>query len=882
MSMASRWVSSIYRSYSRHTTSDRLPFSLKILLENLLRFEDGVNITRKDIEAILNWNPQATPDYEIAFTPSRVIMQDFTGVPVVVDLAAMRDAMVKLGGNPDDINPLAPAELVIDHSVQVDRYGTAQSLGQNTEIEFGRNMERYAFLRWGQTAFSNFKVVPPNTGIVHQVNIEYLARVIFDVEQNGARIAYPDTLVGTDSHTTMVNALGVLGWGVGGIEAEAAMLGQPVTMLIPQVIGFKLVGGLPPGATATDLVLTITEMLRKHGVVDKFVEFFGDGLSNLPLADRATIANMSPEFGSTCAMFPIDAETIRYLRLTGRGVEQLQLVEAYARQQHLWREDGQRDAVYTSVLSLDLSTVEPSLAGPKRPQDRVPLRMAKQNYQSSLKPMQAERMLKNPAAAGSSTATVGGHEFVVKDGDVLIAAITSCTNTSNPAVMLAAGLVAHKARVLGMKPRPWVKTSLAPGSRVVTDYLDKTGLLADLEAIGFFTVGYGCTTCIGNSGPLLPEIAAAVKQADVIGCAVLSGNRNFEGRVHPQVKMNYLASPPLVVIYALAGSLDIDLNNEPIGTADDGSLVYLQHLWPTPAEVHAAMSKVDAQMFTHGYASVYDGDANWNSIQVPTDQLYHWNEDSTYVKHPPYFEGMSMSLTPVADVNAARVLALLGDSVTTDHISPAGDIASASPAAQYLLAQGVAAPDFNSYGSRRGNHEVMMRGTFANIRLRNLLVQGVEGGITRHIPSGEIMSIYDASMRYQQQGTPLIILAGKEYGTGSSRDWAAKGTMLLGIKAVIAESFERIHRSNLIGMGVLPLQFNDGENAQTLGLTGEETFDITGVQNGTANQVTVLARPESGKPFQFTVRVRIDTPKEREYFQHGGILHYVLRQLAAR
>ncbi|MGE0113504.1 MAG: aconitate hydratase AcnA [Steroidobacteraceae bacterium] len=862
---------------------DRLPFSLKILLENLLRFEDGVNVTRKDIEAILNWDPKATPSYEIAFTPSRVILQDFTGVPVVVDLAAMRDAVVKLGGKAEEINPLSPVELVIDHSVQVDHYGTAQSLAENTLIEFERNRERYAFLRWGQTAFDNFKVVPPNTGIVHQVNIEYLARVVFDVTQNGKRIAYPDTLVGTDSHTTMVNALGVLGWGVGGIEAEAAMLGQPVTMLIPQVIGFKLSGNLPPGATATDLVLTITEMLRQHGVVDKFVEFFGDGLSNLPLADRATIANMSPEFGSTCAIFPIDRETLRYLALTGRSAEHLQVVETYARHQHLWRENGQRQADYSAVIELDLAGVEPSLAGPKRPQDRVPLRIAQQAYQTSFKKMAGERTQKNPAATGVAKATVAGQSFDVKDGAVLIAAITSCTNTSNPAVMLAAGLVARKARQLGLAARPWVKTSLAPGSRVVTDYLHKANLLTDLEAMGFYTVGYGCTTCIGNSGPLQPAISAAVKQADVIACSVLSGNRNFEGRVHPEVKMNFLASPPLVVVYALAGTLNMDINNDALGIGSHGKPVYLKDVWPSPAEVQDVLaSAVDAAMFKHSYASVYAGDANWNNIQIPAGKVYRWDDRSTYVKHPPYFTGMSMQPKAVPDIYRARALAVLGDSVTTDHISPAGNIAKASAAAKYLLEQGVAAKDFNSYGSRRGNHEVMMRGTFANIRLRNLLVPGVEGGVTMHVPSGEVMSIYDAAMRYQKDDTPLVIIAGKEYGTGSSRDWAAKGTMLLGVKAVIAESFERIHRSNLIGMGVLPLQFMPGQNAQTLGITGKETFAVMGVDNGRARQVIVMATPQSESPIQFNAHVRIDTPKEREYFQHGGILHYVLRQLAAK
>ncbi|MGD9843302.1 MAG: aconitate hydratase AcnA [Steroidobacteraceae bacterium] len=862
---------------------DRLPFSLKILLENLLRFEDDINVTRDDIEALLNWQATATPSHEISFTPSRVVMQDFTGVPVVVDLAAMREAMLKLGGNPDDINPLAPAELVIDHSVQVDEYGNAQSLVDNTRIEFERNAERYAFLRWGQTAFRNFKVVPPNTGIVHQVNIEHLARVVFDLEQGAEHLAYPDTLVGTDSHTTMVNALGVLGWGVGGIEAEAAMLGQPVTMLIPQVIGFKLVGSLKPGATATDLVLTITEMLRKHGVVDKFVEFFGDGLSNLPLADRATIANMSPEFGSTCAIFPIDAETIRYLQLTGRSAEQLALVEAYARHQHLWREDGQRQADYSAVVELDLGTVEPSLAGPKRPQDRVPLRVAKQAYQTSFKQMATERAQKTSSATGSVEVTVAGKQFAVADGAVLIAAITSCTNTSNPAVMIAAGLVARKARQRGITAKPWVKTSLAPGSRVVTDYLTKSNLLTDLEATGFYTVGYGCTTCIGNSGPLLPEISAAVKQGDVIACAVLSGNRNFEGRVHPEVKMNFLASPPLVVAYALAGTLNVDLNNEALGVGNDGKPVYLRDVWPTPSEVQSILAgSVDAAMFTHTYASVYDGDANWNSIKVPTEKIYTWDSRSTYVKHPPYFTNITMQPPAVTDIRGARVLALLGDSVTTDHISPAGNIASNSPAASYLQAQGVAVADFNSYGSRRGNHEVMMRGTFANIRLRNLLVPGIEGGITKHIPSDEVLSIYDAAMRYQQAHTPLIILAGKEYGSGSSRDWAAKGTMLLGVRAVIATSFERIHRSNLIGMGVLPLQFSAGQTAQSLGLTGQEQFDIMNLDAGAAKQVTVIAQQDSGVKIEFAVKVRIDTPKELEYFQHGGILPYVLRQLAQR
>jgi len=877
--------SSNYEIFSLAALKDRnvarLPYSLKILLENLLRFEDGVNVTRADVDALLNWDPKAAPSYEISFTPSRVIMQDFTGVPAVVDLAAMREAMIKLGGNADEINPLSPAELVIDHSVQVDAYGTAQALAENTAIEFNRNTERYEFLRWGQTAFRNFKVVPPNTGIVHQVNIEHLARVVFDAEKDGVRWAYPDTLVGTDSHTTMVNGLGVLGWGVGGIEAEAAMLGQPVTMLIPHVIGFKLVGSLPAGATATDLVLTVTEMLRKKGVVDKFVEFFGDGLANLPLADRATIANMAPEFGSTCGIFPIDNETLRYLELTGRSAEQIALVKAYAQHQGMWREDGQPQADYTDVLELDLGTVEPSLAGPKRPQDRVPLRTAKQVYQSTHVKMAEERKQKNPAATGVGKASVDGKSFEVKDGAVLIAAITSCTNTSNPAVLIAAGLLARNAHQRGLTSKPWVKTSLAPGSRVVTDYLAKAGLTSDLEALGFYTVGYGCTTCIGNSGPLKQEISDAVKAGDVIACSVLSGNRNFEGRVHPEVKMNFLASPPLVVAYALAGTLDLDLTTEPLGTGSDGKPVYLKDIWPTPAEIQAFIAKsVDSAMFRKSYASVFEGDENWNSISLPAGKIYSWNDKSTYVKNPPYFVGMTMKPGAVADIRNARVLALLGDSVTTDHISPAGNISKSSAAAKYLMSLGVEPKDFNSYGARRGNHEVMMRGTFANIRLRNQLAPGTEGGVTVHVPSGEQMSIFDAAMRYQQENTPLIVIAGKEYGTGSSRDWAAKGTMLLGAKAVIAESFERIHRSNLIGMGVLPLQFKEGQNAQSLGLTGKESYEIIGLNGGAAKVVTVVATPAGGAPIKFEVRVRIDTPKEREYYQHGGILHYVLRQLA--
>ncbi len=859
----------------------RLPYSLKILLENLLRFEDGVNVTRADIEAVLAWDPKATPSYEIAFTPARVIMQDFTGVPCIVDLAAMREAIARLGGNAKLVNPLAPAELVIDHSVQVDEYGAADSLSHNNAIEFGRNGERYAFLRWGQTAFNNFKVVPPNTGIVHQVNVEHLGRVVFSQDGAEGAWAYPDTLVGTDSHTTMINGLGVVGWGVGGIEAEAAMLGQPVTMLIPQVIGFRLKGELTPGTTATDLVLTITEMLRKKGVVDKFVEFFGDGLASLALSDRATISNMSPEFGSTIAVFPIDDETIRYLELTARPAEQVALVEAYARANGLWRENGAPDAQYTDVLELDLATVVPSIAGPKRPQDRVLLSNAKSVSQAAVKKVAEERAAKNPAALGHAEVAEGGYD--IRDNHVVIAAITSCTNTSNPNVLVAAGLVARKARARGITAKPWVKTSLAPGSRVVTDYLTKAGLLADLESIGFYTVGYGCTTCIGNSGPLKPEISDAIRAADATTASVLSGNRNFEGRVHPEVKMNFLASPPLVVAYALAGSMDIDLTTEALATAADGSPVYLADIWPTPAEVQAAVAAcVDSAMFAKSYESVFKGDALWNAIEVPAGTAYAWDEQSTYVRNPPYFDGMTMTPAPVGAIEGARALAVLGDSVTTDHISPAGNISKSSPAARYLMEHGVAPADFNSYGARRGNHEVMMRGTFANIRLKNLLVPGTEGGVSVHLPSGTSGSIYDVAMQYKADHTPLVVLAGKEYGTGSSRDWAAKGTMLLGVRAVIAESFERIHRSNLIGMGVLPLQFTDAESVASLGLTGRETFDFVGLDGGGAKTVQVVATAEDGKITTFTARVRIDTPKELEYYRHGGILQYVLRNLAAR
>jgi aconitate hydratase len=857
--------------------ADRLPYSLKILLENLLRHEDGRDVTRDDILALANWDAKAVPNTEISFTPSRVVLQDFTGVPAIVDLAAMRDAVVKLGGSADSINPLSPAELVIDHSVQVDNYGAANALDLNNKIEFQRNKERYSFLRWGQSALDNFRVVPPNTGIVHQVNLEYLSRVVFDTERNGRRAAYPDTLVGTDSHTTMINGLGVLGWGVGGIEAEAAMLGQPITMLIPNVIGFKLVGKLKEGTTATDLVLTVTEMLREKGVVGKFVEFFGDGLGQLPLADRATLGNMSPEFGSTCAIFPIDGETIRYLELSGRDANQIELIEAYAKEQGLWRDDGQPDALYSDTLELDLSTVEPSIAGPKRPQDRIALSAAAKTYGKHLEATIADRK-----AGGTATANIDGEDVQIRDGAILIAAITSCTNTSNPAVMIAAGLLARNATSRGLKAKPWVKTSLAPGSRVVTDYLKKAGLIDDLEAAGFYNVGYGCTTCIGNSGPLRPEIAEAVKSADIVGTSVLSGNRNFEGRIHAQVRMNFLASPPLVVAYALAGNMDVDLINDPLGEDPSGVPVFLSDIWPDQKEVQDTIAKnIDSDMFKHSYESVFEGDTNWKNIDSPTGEIYTWDAASTYIKNPPYFEGMGKSPDAVRDIEGARVLALLGDSVTTDHISPAGSIALDSPAAEYLKAQGVKPSDFNSYGSRRGNHEVMVRGTFANIRLRNRLAPNTEGGWTCHQPSGEQMSIFDAANRYREEGTSLIILAGKEYGTGSSRDWAAKGTNLLGVKAVIAKSFERIHRSNLIGMGVLPLQFMDGQDAESLGLTGKEVFDIRGQADADAKTVTVTATSDNGDVTNFETQVRIDTPKERDYYKNGGILHYVLRQLAA-
>ena len=845
-----------------------LPFTLKILLENLLRHEDGVNVTADDVRALANWDPSAQPDQEIAFTPARVILQDFTGVPAVVDLAAMRDAVVALGGQATAINPLSPAELVIDHSVQVDRFGTPTALAENNRIEFERNRERYEFLRWGQNAFDNFRVVPPNTGIVHQVNLEYLSRVVFDVENQGRRLAYPDTLVGTDSHTTMINGLGILGWGVGGIEAEAAMLGQPITMLIPQVVGFELRGQLAEGATATDLVLTVTQKLRELGVVGKFVEFFGDGLDHLPLADRATLGNMSPEFGSTCAVFPIDNETLRYLELSGRSQEQIRLVEAYSKEQGLWRSGKAR---YSTTLSLDLGEVEPCISGPRRPQERIPLRSAAAT---------ASKLLAD--SNSSATVEADGEGFTMEDGAVVIAAITSCTNTSNPAVMVGAGLLARNARERGLSTKPWVKTSLAPGSKVVTDYLEASGLLDDLDALGFNVVGYGCTTCIGNSGPLPEAIAAGIRDNDLTACSVLSGNRNFEGRIHPLVKMNFLASPPLVVAYALAGTMRLDLYNDAIGTDADGNDVYLKDIWPSSKEIHDLIAaNVDAEMFAKSYAGVFDGDDNWNGLAAPEGETFAWSDASTYIKNPPYFEGMTLETSTPGDIEGARALAMLGDMVTTDHISPAGAIAADSPAGRYLQELGVKPSEFNSYGSRRGNHEVMMRGTFANIRLRNQLAPGTEGGWTRHLPDGEQLSIYDAAMRYQSEGTPLIVLAGKEYGAGSSRDWAAKGTALLGVKAVIAETYERIHRSNLIGMGVVPLQFRDGESAGSLGLSGEEVFTIRGLGVQRVDEVAVTATAADGSETRFNARVRIDTPKEQEYFVNGGILHNVLRQLAS-
>ena len=866
------------RDLSALPQAARLPYSLKILLENLLRFEDGVTVSADDIQALLDWDPAATPEREIAYRPARVLMQDFTGVPAVVDLAAMRDAMQALGGDPARINPLQPSELVIDPSVQVDRYGSPEAFAFNEALEYQRNRERYAFLKWGQKAFDNFKVVPPETGIVHQVNLEYLARVTFSQERDGVLEAFPDTLVGTDSHTTMINGLGVLGWGVGGIEAEASMLGQPISMLIPQVVGFHLHGELREGTTATDLVLTIVEMLRRHGVVGKFVEFFGDGLDHLTLADRATIANMAPEYGATCGIFPIDEETLRYLELTGRDAHQIALTRAYAERQGMFRRLGDSAAEYSSLLELDLGSVEPSLAGPRRPQDRVALSAARSSFLDALAKMKQEQNLES---AEATPAELDGESFDIRDGSVVIAAITSCTNTSNPAVMLGAGLVARKAREKGLRVKPWVKTSLAPGSRVVSEYLQAAGLTEDLEALGFSVVGYGCTTCIGNSGPLPEPVSQAIQAGNHSVCSVLSGNRNFEGRVHPEVRMNYLASPPLVVAYAIAGRMDIDLFNEPLGEGRDGNPVYLKDIWPSQAEIAACESaSVSAEQFRRCYRSVFEGNERWQRLDSPEGALFAWDPDSTYIKNPPYFEGMRLQPDPVIDITGARVLALLGDSVTTDHISPAGAIKPDSPAGRYLIEHGVKPEDFNSLGARRGNHEVMMRGTFANIRLRNRLAPGTEGGVTVHLPDGEQMSIFDAAMKYREEGVPCIVIAGKEYGSGSSRDWAAKGPKLLGVRAVIAESYERIHRSNLVGMGILPLEFLPGENAETLGLSGREQYDIIGLGDGSAKEVTVIATDEDGGSRRFQARVRIDTPQEVEYYRHGGILPYVLRQLA--
>ncbi len=855
-----------YYDVNEAGNTSHLPFSMKILLENMLRREDGDVVKRSDVESIAQWDAKAEPSKEIAYMPARVLMQDFTGVPAVVDLAAMRDAVVALGGDTDKINPLVPAELVIDHSVQVDAFGSDAALTQNSELEFKRNKERYNFLKWGQNAFETFKAVPPDTGIVHQVNLEYLARTVFVNDEN---VAYPDTLVGTDSHTTMINGLGVLGWGVGGIEAEAAMLGQPISMLIPKVVGFELTGSLPEGATATDLVLMVVEKLRAHGVVGKFVEFYGSGLAHLPLADRATIANMAPEYGATCGIFPIDDETLNYLRLSGRSEENIALVEAYAKAQDMFGCDSQ--AVYSETLSLDMSTVVPSLAGPKRPQDRIALSESKAAFGKDVTNIKSEAGLNTKTIH----TTINGKEVTIDNGAVVIAAITSCTNTSNPSVMLGAGLVAKKAAALGLKSAPWVKTSLGPGSMVVTEYLKGAGLMEPLKKLGFNVVGYGCTTCIGNSGPLPVEVSKAIAEGDLAVTSVLSGNRNFEGRVHAEVRMNYLASPPLVVAYAIAGTMNIDLYHEPLGQDKDGNDVFLKDIWPTQAEVANAVAGVTRENFSKSYEDVFAGDKNWQGLAAPTGDRFEWDNKSTYIQNPPYFTGMSKEIAAISDIEGARVLALLGDSVTTDHISPAGAIKADSPAGVYLHEHGVEQKDFNSYGSRRGNHEIMMRGTFANIRLRNRLAPGTEGGVTIHQPSGEEMSIYDAAMQYKAESVPSIILAGKEYGSGSSRDWAAKGPALQGVRAVIAESYERIHRSNLVGMGVLPLQFKVGENPESLGLTGQEVFNISGIQVG-ATDVRVTAGD-----ITFAAQVRIDTPKEWEYYQHGGILHYVLRQLAA-
>jgi aconitate hydratase len=854
----------------------RLPFSLKVLLENLLRHEDGRTVTADDIRATVEWLGTKTSTQEIAFRPARVLMQDFTGVPAVVDLAAMRDAMVALGGDPAKINPLVPVDLVIDHSVIVDEFGNARAFGRNVELEYERNGERYRFLRWGQQAFDNFRVVPPGTGICHQVNLEYLAQTVWTRSENGSEVAYPDTLVGTDSHTTMVNGLAVLGWGVGGIEAEAAMLGQPQSMLIPEVVGFRLTGRLKEGVTATDLVLTVTEALRKLGVVGKFVEFYGPGLDNMSLEDRATIANMAPEYGATCGYFPVDAETVRFLADTARDPQRVALVEAYAKAQGLWRTAGTPDPEFTATLSLDLSDVEPSLAGPKRPQDRVLLRNAKEGFLKSL-----ESEFKKTDAA--ERVKVGGTDFDLGHGDVVIAAITSCTNTSNPSVMIGAGLLARNAVRKGLKSKPWVKTSLAPGSQVVGEYLDKSGLQPDLDALGFNLVGYGCTTCIGNSGPLPEAISKTINAADLVAAAVLSGNRNFEGRVNPDVRANYLASPPLVVAYALAGSMQIDLSTEPLGTGSDGQPVYLKDIWPSSKEIAEFIrANVTKEIFSRKYADVFKGDDNWQSISVAAGQTFAWDDGSTYVQNPPYFVGMGRKPGDVTDIHGARILGLFLDSITTDHISPAGSIKAASPAGKYLMANGVQPIDFNQYGTRRGNHEVMMRGTFANIRIKNQMVPGVEGGVTIHYPGGEQLPIYDAAMQYRQEGVPLVVFAGKEYGTGSSRDWAAKGTNLLGVKAVIAQSFERIHRSNLVGMGIVPLTFKDGESWQTLGLKGDETVSIKGLTTVQPRQtLTAEITFADGSTTSVDLLCRIDTLDELDYFKNGGILHYVLRQLAA-
>ena len=880
----------IYRLDAMQAQFDvtRLPYSLKVLLENVLRTEDGLDVTAADAEAVAGWAASEPPSAEVSFTPARVLLQDFTGVPAIVDLAAMRHAMRELGGDPTKINPLLPAELVIDHSVQVDEFGSRFAFARNTELEFERNRERYGFLRWGQTAFDNFKVVPPGTGIVHQINLEYLARVVETRQVGEALQAFPDTLVGTDSHTTMVNGIGVLGWGVGGIEAEAAMLGQALSMLVPNVVGFKLHGELPEGATATDLVLTVTQVLRAAGVVGKFVEYFGSGLVGLPLADRATIANMSPEYGATCGFFPVDEETLTYLRLTGRSESQIALVEAYCKEQGMFH-DPAGTATYSQVLELDLANVEPSLAGPRRPQDRIALSQAKSSFSETLPSFGVTASAPDEGRAGSvavASATavpvsIDDTEFELDHGSVVVAAITSCTNTSNPAVMVGAGLVARNAVNRGMTTRPWVKTSLAPGSKVVTSYLETAGLQDDLDALGFNLVGYGCTTCIGNTGPLPAPIGQAIADGDLVACAVLSGNRNFEARIHADIKANYLASPPLVVAYALSGRMDIDITTEPLGQDSDGNDVYLADLWPSPAEIQETVAScLRVEMFESNYADVFSGDERWNALEIPTGELYEWQDDSTYVQRPPFFDGMAAEPGSVEDISGARCLVKLGDSVTTDHISPAGAIKPESPAGQYLIENGIERADFNSYGSRRGNHEVMMRGTFANVRLRNELVPGSEGTVTVHLPSGEETSIYDAALRYVAEGTPLVVVAGAEYGSGSSRDWAAKGTSLLGVHAVIATSFERIHRSNLVGLGVLPLELTGDDTPESLGLNGRETFAIAGLENGEAREVTVVAQAEDGaSSIEFTARVRIDTLREIEYVRHGGILPYVLRRL---